>query len=484
MASAERGHWIDGAERASVSGELFDVYDPGNGELLCRAARGGAPDADRAVRSARIALKKDSWAGLDGRDRGFLLAALARLMDRDRLRLGRILALENGKPLALADHEVSTAIRYCEYYGGWADKIEGRQIPVPGPHFAYTTREPLGVVAQIIPWNYPLDILMRGAAPAFAAGNAVIAKPAEDTPSIAVEIAALAKEAGFPDGIFNVLLGFGAEAGSALSGHAGIHGVAFCGSSATGSKIMASASATLVPALSLELGGKCPCLVLPDGDALAAARDIAGGLVYNAGQSCVARSRLIIPRSRLAEVVDVIQKRLAGVTLGHCLSGADMGPLINRKQLDKVLAYIEAGKREGADMVVGGPLPEDPKLARGHFVRPTVFADVDEGSALAREEIFGPVLAIVCYDGDGSDGIRIANDTEFGLAAELWTADPAKAHGAARRINASHITINGSGGFGIEVPFGGIGKSGFGREGGLEGLLQYTRVKSVYMGIS
>lgn len=483
MPMGARGHWIDGAERPSVSGKTFDVFDPGNGELLYAAASGGEADAAAAVESARRAFGRASWSGLDGRDRASLLFSLARLIARDRPRLERVLSLENGKPFALSGHEVDTAIRYCEYYGGWADKIDGRRIPAPGAKLAFTSREPVGVVVQIIPWNYPLDILLRGAAPALAAGNAVVAKPAEDTPAIALEIASLAKEAGFPDGIFNVLLGYGNEAGAALTAHPGIHGIAFCGSAATAGRIAAAAAPNLVPVLSLELGGKCPSLVLPDGNAVAAADAIAGGIVYNAGQSCVARSRLVLPRRALDTALEAISRRLKGVRLGHCSAEPDMGPIINGKQRDKVFAAIEAGRRSGAVLAVGGAVPDSPELARGHFVPPTVFADVPEDSALAREEIFGPVLSVVCYDGDAADGIRIANDTNYGLAAELWSADPATALGAAEALNASHVTINGSGGFGIEVPFGGIGRSGYGREGGLEGLLQYTRVKSVYMGV-
>jgi len=480
MLLGNHGHWIEGREVPSASGALFDVLDPGTGDVLGHAARGGKPEADRAVAAANQALE-GPWGGLDGRDRTALLWNLSRLLDRDRKALGRTLALENGKPLALADHELTTAVRYCEYYAGWADKIAGREIPVPGPHFAYTLREPLGVILLIIPWNYPLDILMRGVAPALAAGNTIVAKPAEDTPFIALEVGRLMKEAGFPDGVFNVVTGFGPEAGAALTAHPDIHGISFCGSWPTGIRVAESAAKNLVPVLSLELGGKCPSLVLPDGDVAGAARTIAGGLIYNAGQSCVARSRLIVPRRGLAEAEAILKSVLQDVTLGHCLDNPAMGPLINRPQKEKVLAGIAEAQGAGARMVVGGPVP--PSLSRGHFVRPTVFSDVTPSMTLAREEVFGPVLAVIPYD-DEEEGIRIANDTEYGLAAELWTASPAKAHATVKRLNASHITLNSSGGFGIEVPFGGIGRSGYGREGGEEGLWQYTRVKSVYMNIS
>ena len=475
----KRGHWIGGEERPARSGRSFEVYDPGNGQVLGHAARGDQADAEAAVSAATRALC-GPWAQTGGWRRGQLLRDLAVLLERDRPHLCRILSLENGKPLSLAGHEVDMAIRYCRYYAGFADRIAGRQIPLDGGHFAFTLREPLGVILLITPWNYPLDILARGFAPALAAGNTVVTKTADDTPFIALEVGRQMKEAGFPDGVFNVVDGLGAEAGAALSAHPGIHGVSFCGSSATGSRVAAAAAANLVPVLSLELGGKCPCLVLPDADVRKAARGIANGLIYNAGQSCVARSRFIIPRQHLTEVESIMHEVLDQVPMGHSQDNPAMGPIINRAQLEKVQSYIATALAEGGRLVVGGPLPAG--LPAGHFVRPHVFADLDETMTIVREEVFGPVLAIQTY-GEEEEGIRLANNTPYGLAAELWAATPARAHGVARRLNASHITINSSGGFGIEVPFGGIGQSGYGREGGEEGLWQYTRTKSVYMDI-
>jgi acyl-CoA reductase-like NAD-dependent aldehyde dehydrogenase len=470
------GQWIDARDVPSKS--TFDVLDPATGEVIAQAARGGAEEANAAVLAGRRSLS-GPWAKFDGRDRAACLFQLAKLLERDRPKLRRLLSLENGKPLHLADHEITTAIRYCEYYGAWADKIGGRTIPVDKAHFAYTLREPLGVIVLIVPWNYPIDIMLRGLAPALAAGNAVIVKPAEDTPLTTIEVGRLCVEAGFPAGTVNVVTGFGAEAGAALTGHPGIHGISFCGSARTGVSVAQSASANLIPVLSLELGGKCPSLVLPDGDVEGAARTIAGGLVYNAGQSCVARSRFIIHRSQVKKAEQVLQDALAKTTLGHGIDDPDMGPLINGKQWTMVnQACIDAETR-GARVVFRGDVPKT--LLPGRFLPPTVFG-VSPTMDLARDEVFGPVLALIPYDTE-EEGIAIANDTEYGLAAELWSGSPAKAHGVARRINASHITINGSGGFGIEVPFGGIGRSGYGREGGEEGLLQYTRVKSVYMSI-
>lgn len=476
-----KGHWIHGREQPSLAGESFDVFDPGNGELVGKAARGRDADVTAAIASSRAALRSREWANVDALVRGRWLAKLGQLLERDKDRLATLLARENGKPLGDALGEIGVAARYCEFFAGWADKLDGREIPLPEGNFAVTRREPVGVVAHIIPWNYPLDILLRGAAPCLAAGCTVIAKPAEDTPLGAVEVARLATEAGFPDGVFNVVLGFGPEAGQALVSSPELDGVVFCGSAEVGVQVLHSTAKNLVPVLSLELGGKAPCLVLADGDAEKAAAGCAGGLVHNSGQSCGLRSRLIIPASSLHRVLGVLKARLGGVKLGHSMSKPQMGPLVNLKQRKKVLDAIARGKQEGARLEFGGEVP-DGSLAAGSFLTPAVFSAVQPSMSLAKEEIFGPVLSILCYpDGDEEAGLALANDSVYGLSAELWTSDPGRAIAFARRLNASHVTINGSGGFGLEVPFGGVGQSGFGREGGLESLLPYTRVKSLFL---
>jgi len=477
-----KGHWIHGKEQPSLSGESFEVYDPGNGELVGTAARGRHADVQAAIASSRAAFQSPAWSSVDPAMRGRWLNTLGRLLERDKERLAELLARENGKPLGDALGEIGVAARYCEFFSGWADKLDGREIPLPNGDFTVTRREPVGVVAHIIPWNYPLDILLRGAAPCLAAGCTVIAKPARDTPLGAVEVAKLATEAGFPEGVFNVVLGFGSEAGDALVSSPDLDGVVFCGSAEIGVQVLHATAKNLVPVLSLELGGKAPSLVLADGDAERAAAGCAGGLIHNSGQSCGLRSRLIIPESALPRVLKVLKEILGKVRLGHSLSKPQMGPLVNQNQRKEVLAAIAKAQAEGAYLEFGGEIATEGALAKGCFLTPAVFTGVKPSMWLAQEEVFGPVLAVLTYpDGDEEQALAMANDSVYGLSAEVWTADPGRAIAFSRRMNSSHVTVNGSGGFGLEVPFGGVGRSGFGREGGIESLLAYTRVKSLFL---
>jgi len=480
MALLLKGHWIHGKEQASQSGESFDVFDPGNGELVGKAARGKKEDVDAAIASSRKAFVSKEWAEADAFMRGRWLNNLARLIERDRDSLGELLARENGKPLGDAKGEISVAARYCEYFAGWADKLDGREIPLPNGDFAVTRKEPVGVIAHIIPWNYPIDILLRGAAPCLAAGCTVIAKPARDTPLVSMEIAKLATEAGFPDGVFNVILGYGSEAGNDLISSPEIDGIVFCGSADIGIQVLKAAAENITPVLSLELGGKAPCLVLNDGDVERAANGVANGMLHNTGQSCGCRSRLIIPEASLARVLEIIKGVFTDVQLGHSSTNPRMGPLVNMSQRKAILEAIEKGKAEGAHLEFGGEVPTEGELAKGSFITPAVFTGVKSSMYIAQEEIFGPVLSILTYKED-EEGLAMANDSVYGLSAELWTSDPGKAIAFARRINSSHVTINGSGGFGLEVPFGGVGRSGFGREGGIESLEAYSRVKSLFL---
>lgn len=480
MSKIECGHWINGAEVPSESGEDFEVFCPCTGNLIGHAARGNSTDMESAIAAANKAFVSPVWSEVEPAQRGRWLWKLAGLLDRDRDRLARILSLEVGKPIRNGYDEIEASIRYCEYNGGMADKLGGREIPQPGRAIAYTRREPIGVVGHIIPWNYPLDMFFRGVAPCLAAGNTVVVKPAEDTPFIAIEAAKLAQEAGIPDGVINVITGFGKEAGAALTGSPDLQGIAFCGSAATGGEVMGNAGKNIIPVVSMELGGKSPCLVLPGADIEAAARGAGGGMVYNAGQSCMAKSRLIVPRDQMAAATEFCRQSMTGIKMGYSQDDPEMGPLINRKQLERVKLYVEQAVAEGAELVCGGKELDDEALKGGCFFEPTLFTNVSNSMTIAREEVFGPVLCIIPYD-DEEEGLAIANDTEYGLSAMLWSGDLAQAHNVAGRMNASHITINGGGGYGIEVPFGGIGKSGFGREGGLEGLYQYTRVKSVWI---
>jgi len=474
--------WIDGKPVPAQSGATFPVYDPGRGEVIGTAARGGPEDVDRAVESARKAFRSPAWRGLSPSDRGRLLGSLARKIEAAKDRIAWLLSLENGKPLRHAHDEVYTVIRNFEYYAGWVDKIHGRIIPVPPGVFDYLLYEPLGVVGHIIPWNYPLDIFARGVAPSLAVGNTVVVKPAEETPLSSVEIACLAAEVGFPPGVINVVTGLGPEAGAALAGHPGIQGLAFCGSVETGKQVLETAARNITPVVSLELGGKSPCLVFPDADIEKAARSAAEGICYNTGQSCGALSRLLVPEDLFGGVVEQVKTVMAGIRLGHGHDDPDMGPLVSKEQLHRVLDYIQTGSREGAQLVHGGRHPETRPLSEGYFVEPTLFTGVHPGMRIVEEEIFGPVLGIQTFRTE-EEAVQIANASSFGLSAEIWTRDLSRAHRVAAQLDVSHVTVNGGGGFGVEAPFGGVKQSGFGREGGIESILQYSRVKNVWINL-
>lgn len=476
------GLWIGGRFVPAACGGTFPVLDPGTGEPIGDAARGRAEDIDRAVDAAQQAFQSPEWHGMDPFERGRLLWAWARIVEQQEPELARLLTLENGKPLRHSRDEVFTVIRNLEYYAGWADKSDGRVLRVPGGAFDYILHEPLGVVGHIIPWNYPLDIFARGVAPCLAIGNTVVIKPAEETPLSAVELARMALQAGIPDGVVNVVTGLGSEAGAALASHAGIQGLAFCGSVDVGREVLMAAAPHITPVVSLELGGKSACLVFPDADLTKAVESAAEGICFNTGQSCGALSRLLVPRERVAEAIETARATLQGVKLGHGLEDPGMGPLVSEAQLERVLGYVQVGQREGARLVSGGSRPTAENLKRGFFIEPAVFADAQPGSRIVEEEIFGPVLAIMPFDTE-EEVVRLANASNYGLSAEIWTRDLSRAHRVAAQLDVSHVTINGGGGFGVEAPFGGVKQSGFGREGGWESILQYSRVKNVWVNL-
>ena len=474
--------WIQGQEVPAQSGESFPIYDPGRGMVAGYAARGDAQDVDRAVDSARQAFRSKEWRGLSPHERGRLLWALARKVEAEKDHIAWLLSLENGKPLRQAYDEVGTTIRNFEYYSGWADKIHGRVVPVPADVFDYILHEPLGVVGHITPWNYPLDIFARGVAPCLAVGNTVVAKPAEETPLSTVEIARLASDAGFPAGVINVVTGLGPDAGASLAGHAGIQALAFCGSVETGKQVLAMAARQITPVVSLELGGKSPCLVFPDADIPRAAASAAQGICYNTGQSCGALSRLLVPEELYGSIVEKVKAVMAEISLGHGHEDPDMGPLVSKEQLDRVLSYVETGDQEGAHLLYGGRRPESGPLSEGYFIEPTLFTGVRPGMRIVEEEIFGPVLGILAFKSE-QEAVELANASSYGLSAEIWTRDLSRAHRVAAQLDVSHVTVNGGGGFGVEAPFGGVKQSGFGREGGFESILQYSRVKNIWINL-
>ncbi len=474
--------WIGGHAAPAQCRDTFPVLDPGTGKAIGYAARGSEPDIDRAVESAQNAFRSASWHNMDPFQRGRLLLAWARRVQEEEEALARVLSLENGKPLRDARDEVQVVIRNLEYYGGWCDKADGRVLRAPGNVLDYILHEPLGVVGHIIPWNYPIDIFARGVAPCLAMGNAVVVKPAEETPLSAIALARLGSEAGLPDGIVNVVTGLGSEAGAALARHAGIQGLAFCGSVETGREVLMAAAPHITPVLSLELGGKSPCLVFPDADVERAAASAAMGICFNTGQSCGALSRVLVHRQLTERVAQKISETLAQVRVGHGLDDPDMGPLVSEAQLEKVLGYIAIGHQEGAHLLCGGGRPASEDLRGGFFIEPAAFVDAAPGMRIVEEEIFGPILSILPFE-DEEEAICLANRSAYGLSAEIWTRDLSRAHRVAAQLDVSHVTVNGGGGFGIEAPFGGVKQSGFGREGGWESVLQYSRVKNVWINL-
>ncbi len=391
---------------------------------------------------------------------------LAEKVNAERDRLAKLISLENGKPLNQSYDEVETVVRNFEYFGGWADKVHGRVVPVSNKVLDYIRLEPLGVVGHIIPWNYPIDIFSRGVAPCLAVGDTVVAKPAEDTPLSTIELARLAGEVGFPEGVINVVTGYGNEAGAALAAHPGIQGLAFCGSVETGKKVLKAAAENITPVVSLEMGGKSPLIIFPSADIEKAALAGAESILENSGQSCGCLSRLFVHKDHYDQVVGLIKTRLSKVQTGAWNEDVELGPLVSRKQLDRVMSYVKLGVDEGAVLAYGGKQMTQGKYANGFFIEPTVFTGVHPGMRIVDEEVFGPVLGIMTFESE-AEAIELANESSFGLSAQVWTRDLSQAHRVTGQLDVSHVTVNGGGGFGIEAPFGGVKESGYGREGGL-----------------
>jgi aldehyde dehydrogenase (NAD+) len=469
------GAWRDSAAR-------LDVVNPATEESLGSVGAAAFRDIDDAVAAARAALL-GPWASLSARERGHFLSKMSqRIMERAD-EFARLETLHNGKPIFESRHiEIPAAAECIEYYAGWADKIHGETIPVKGRYLAYTLREPVGVVAAIVPWNFPLLLTAWKIGPALACGNTVIIKPATQTPLTALALAEVALEVGLPPGVLNVVTGRGSEIGEYLVTHPGIDKIAFTGDTLTGRTVMRNAAST-VKQVTLELGGKSPNIVFADADLDAAVRGATTGIFYGKGEVCAAGSRLLV-ESRIkdefvARVVDRARKMRPGDPLDP---KTRLGSLVSRAQMDRVLRYVESGKQEGATLVAGGQR-FDIGTGRGFFMEPTIFADVTAGMTIAREEVFGPVLAVVEF-ADADDAVAKANDCQYGLAAGIWTRDIKKAHTVAARVQAGTVWVNTYNVYDTAAPFGGYKQSGFGREMGMHALDHYTQTKTVWVDLS
>jgi acyl-CoA reductase-like NAD-dependent aldehyde dehydrogenase len=469
---------IDGTRTNASNGATFDVLDPSSGDRLTAVARATRDDINRAVQSARAALESKAWAGIAPAERGRMLFRIAQAIRERAEELAELESRDNGKPLRQARTDVQVAARYFEFFAGVADKIMGNTIPL-GPGFLdYTVREPIGVSAQIIPWNYPIQIGARGVAPALAAGCTVVLKPAEDAPMTALRLGEIAQACGVPAGVLNVVPGIGEEAGAALASHPDINQLTFTGSVAVGILVAKAAAENVVPVV-MELGGKSPNVVFADADLDITVAGVANAIFQNAGQTCSAGSRLLVERKAHDALVERLVSRTASMRIGPGVSDPDLGPIISRKQLDTVERYVRIGESEGAAVVAGGSRPKDASLGNGFYFQPTLLDSVTPDMRVAKEEIFGPVLAITTFD-DVEEAAALANRSEYGLVAGVWTRDINKAMMLASRIKTGQVYVNtyGAGG-GVELPFGGYKKSGYGREKGLESLLSYTQVKNV-----
>jgi acyl-CoA reductase-like NAD-dependent aldehyde dehydrogenase len=469
--------WTDAAGR-----QTLDVVNPATEEVIATVPAAEPSDVDAAVAAARAALE-GPWGRMSARDRGRLVWKLGeKLMERAD-EIAKLETLHNGKPIFESRQiEVPAAAECFQYYAGWADKIHGETIPVKGNFLSYTLREPVGVVAAIVPWNFPLLLTAWKVAPALACGNTVIVKPASQTPLTALALAEAVKDVGFPPGVFNVVTGAGARVGRMLVEHSGIDKIAFTGDTSTGRSIMRGSAETL-KRITLELGGKSPNIVFPDADLDAAVRGATTGIFYGKGEVCAAGSRLLVDKSIKAEFVDKVAARAKKMTPGDPMDPKTrLGAISSKRQLETDLNYIEIAKREGATLLAGGGRA-DIGTGRGYFLQPTVFTDVAPDMTIAREEIFGPVLATIEF-ADVDEAIARANQSTYGLAAAVWTKDIKKAHHVARRLQAGTVWINTYNVYDTAAPFGGYKQSGFGREMSVHALEHYTQVKSVWVDLN
>lgn len=471
-----KGHFIHGASVAGTTDEMIESFDPGLARPFAAFPAGKTADIERAVESAEKGLAV--WRDTAPVERCRVLNRMASVIRERGDYLAFVEALDSGKTLAEARSDVQSAIRCFEYYAGAADKLEGRSIPLGPGLTSWTEREPVGVTAHVIPWNYPTSTFARGVAPALAAGCAAVVKPAETTPFTALILAAWLFEAGLPAGVLNVVTGFGLDAGAPLVRHPSISHVTFTGSVATGIGAMQAAAGN-VTGLTLELGGKSPLIALADCDLDRAVDGALWAIFSNAGQICSAGSRLIVERPIHDRLLERLVEKACALRLGHGLSPAsEVGAINSKLHLDRIAAHVDAARQRGCRIVTGGRTTVDEETGRGWFFEPTIIDGAAANDPVVQDEIFGPVLTVQVVDSE-EEAIETANGTEFGLVAGIYTRDIGKAMKLARRIDAGQVTVNDYWAGGIEVPFGGTKKSGFGREKGLEGMDAYTRTKAI-----
>jgi phenylacetaldehyde dehydrogenase len=468
------GQWVD-----AVSGQTFAVEDPATEDVIAQVPAGDKVDVDLAVAAARRAFEVGPWSRISPAARQRLIWALADLIERNADELAELEALDNGKSVVCARRDdVSGTVEMFRYMAGWATRMNGEQIPVSssGDWHAYSLREPIGVVGQIIPWNFPLVMASWKLAPALAAGCTIVLKPAEQTPLTALRLGELITEAGFPDGVVNIVTGFGETAGAALAEHPDVDKIAFTGSTSIG-KLIVKAAAGNLKRVSLELGGKSPAIVFPDADIDIAIAGTASAIFYNQGQCCSAGSRLFAHQSIYDKIVAGVAAEAGKLKIGHGLDPTvDLGPLVSKEQQTRVNGFIESGREEGAELVTGGRSLGN----QGYFVEPTVLARTDRSMKVVREEIFGPVVCIQSFEDSDLDSVaKFANDTEYGLSSSVWTRNLRVAHVMARKIRAGTVCINSHNFSDPAWPFGGYKQSGWGREMGSEVMKHYTEIKAV-----
>src|SRR5450432_3077338 len=460
----------------SESGKTFATVNPSTGEEICQIAEADAADVEKAVRAARAAFERGPWRKMQASDRGRLLNRLADLIENAADELARLESLDNGKPVSVAKAvDVAATVSCYRYFAGWADKVQGRTIPVAGPYFSYTRHEPVGVVGQIIPWNFPILMQCWKLAPALATGNTIVMKPAEQTPLTALRIGELIVEAGFPEGVVNLLPGFGPTAGAAIARHMDIDKVAFTGSTEVGHLIMEASAKSNLKRVTLELGGKSPNIIFADADMDKAVEGSHFALFFNQGQCCCAGSRTFVEDKVYDEFVEKSVARAKKRTVGNPFDkNTEQGPQVDQDQFNKVMGYIDSGKSEKANLVAGGKRVGE----KGYFIEPTVFSDVKDDMKIAQEEILGPVMSILKFK-DTAEVEERANKSVYGLAAAGWTQDITKAHAIADSVRAGTVWVNCYDVFDAAAPFGGFKQSGIGRELGEYGLANYTEVKTV-----